>query len=324
MEGLLLLSLALTLLLTLLALTLLRSINHALNSWSTNNWRLTAHPGWVWGEEIAVVTGGAGDIGLAIVAGLLGAGMRVAILDINPLPPAPSLPPIIPHSLSTGSLKIYKCDITSPQEIQSAASLIRDAWPDKKKGPSILINNAGTIQTSLILDKEESDLRRVVDVNMLSHWFTTKVFLPSMIECNKGHILSVASLASYVALPTCVDYSATKAGILAFHEGLGCEIKHIYKAPGVLTSIVLPDFVRTQMTRRYWDEVEAAGGTLLTVKEVADPVLKQIFSRRGGQIIVPRSRTVVSLLRGFPNWMQEFVRDVIGRADRDLKSKWAR
>jgi len=310
-----------TALLALLALSIARSINKALNKWATNNWRITAHPNWVWEKEIAVITGGAGDIGLAVVTGLLARGVRVAILDVRDLPSSPPLPPLVVQSIKEKKLILYKCDVTCPSQIEEAANSIRQTWGSD---PSILINNAGIVRTCLILDKKEKDLRQIVGVNLMSHWFTTKVFLPAMVEKNKGQIVSMASLASYVALPTSVDYSVTKAGVLAFHEGLTCEIKHIYKAPGVMTTIVLPDFVKTQMTRLYWEEVEAAGGALLSVKDVAEPILKQIFSRRGGHIIVPRSRAIVSLMRGFPNWFQEIVRDIIGKANRDLQSRWAR
>jgi NAD(P)-dependent dehydrogenase (short-subunit alcohol dehydrogenase family) len=292
-----------------LGLSIIRSLNRALNVWAMNNWRATANEGWVWDQEVAVVTGGSGDIGRALVQGLTAKGVRVAVLDMQEPP----------HSLQDNEKVVFfKCDITVPAEIAKVGETIQRTLDH----PSILINNAGIIRTTTILDETEDHLRRIVGVNLMAHWFTTKVFLPHMLSQNKGHVVTMASLASYVALPTSVDYSATKAGALAFHEGLACEIKHLYKAPGVMTTIVQPDFVKTQMTKAYWAEVEAAGGLLLTVDQVVDPVLRQIFSRRGGQIIVPQSRAVVSFLRGWPNWLQEVVRDVIGRADRALDSPW--
>lgn len=46
-----------------------------------------------------------------------------------------------------------------------------------------------------------------------------KEFLPSMIKNNHGHIIGLASMASFVAPPAIIDYAATKAAVLAFHEG---------------------------------------------------------------------------------------------------------
>ncbi|KAI0508811.1 NAD(P)-binding protein [Xylaria bambusicola] len=294
-----------------LGLNSLRALNNALNAWSTNNWRITANQDWAWDREVAVVTGGSGDIGQALVEGLISKGVQVAVLDVHELP----------SRLKDNKNVIFvKCDVSSPTEITAAQKLIERTFGP----PSILINNAGIVRTTTILDEPEDHLRRIVGVNLMAHWFTAKVFLPHMLSQNKGHVITMASLAAYVALPTSVDYSATKAGALAFHEGLTCEIKHLYKAPGVMTTIVLPDFVKTNMTKAYWAEVEAAGGLLLGVDQVVDPILKQIFSRRGGQIFVPKSRAVVSSLRGWPNWLQEVVRDVIGRKDRVVDSPLVR
>lgn len=58
-----------------------------------------------------------------------------------------------------------------------------------------------------------------MDVNLLSHWYTVQAFLPSMVESNKGHIIAIASAASFLGVGGLVDYSATKAAVLAFHEG---------------------------------------------------------------------------------------------------------
>ncbi|KAK5625308.1 hypothetical protein RRF57_001024 [Xylaria bambusicola] len=293
----------------LLGLTILRALNNALNAWATNNWCMTTKKDWVWDREVAVVTGGSGDIGQALVEGLVNKGVRVAVLDVHELP----------GRLKNNENVIFvRCDVSVPTEIAAAHNIIERTFGH----PSILINNAGIVRTTTILDEPEDHLRRIVGVNLMAHWFTAKAFLPHMLSQNKGHVVTVASVAAYVALPTSVDYSATKAGALAFHEGLACEIKHLYKAPGVMTTIVLPDFVKTQMTKAYWAEVEAAGGLLLEVDQIVDPILKQIFSRRGGQIFVPKSRAIVSSLRGWPNWLQEIVRDVIGRKDRAVDSPW--
>ncbi|KAI1268137.1 NAD(P)-binding protein [Xylariaceae sp. FL1019] len=295
----------------LLGLSVVRSLNRALNVWAMNNWRVAAHEGWDWENEVAVITGGSGDIGRALVGGLIARGVRVAVLDMEGPPPALK---------DDAKVLFIRCDVSSPDEIARAGNDIRQAFGH----PSILINNAGVIRTTTILDETEEHLRNIVGVNLMAHWFTTKVFLPHMLTRNKGHIITMASLASYIALPTSVDYSATKAGAMAFHEGLACEIKHLYKAPGVMTTLVQPDFVKTQMTKAYWAEVEAAGGLLLTVDQVVQPVLQQIFSRRGGHLIIPKSRAIVTFLRGWPTWLQEIVRDFIGKADRALESPWVK
>lgn len=286
----------------LIGLGVVRTFNAGLNALATNNWRISSAPPngrWDWANEIAVVTGGCGGIGLALVEGLTAKGVRVAVLDIQDPPP----------SLKANAKAFYfKCDVTSLSSVAETADAVR-----KQLGgdPSILINNAGVAKANSILDIPENDLRKVLGVNLMAMWFTVKQFLPAMIKNNKGHIVTVASLASFVALATSIEYSATKAGALAFHEGLGCEIKHIYQAPGIVTTVVHPDFVRTAMTEPYAHMIEKMQ-PMLKISDVSNPILAQIFSGRGAQLCLPPRLTFISTLRGWPSWMQEGLRDVIG------------
>lgn len=71
----------------------------------------------------------------------------------------------------------------------------------------------------MIVSHDDAFLHKIFGVNLLSHFTTVKEFLPDMLKQNKGHIVTVASMASFVAVPGIADYAATKAGALAFHEG---------------------------------------------------------------------------------------------------------
>lgn len=86
----------------------------------------------------------------------------------------------------------------------------------------------------------EASIRRIFSVNIIAPILLTKQFLPSMVKQNHGHIVNVASQASFATQATNVDYGATKAGVLSFHEGLAQELRHLYKAPRVRTRSVTP------------------------------------------------------------------------------------
>ncbi|KAF5566820.1 retinal short-chain dehydrogenase reductase [Fusarium phyllophilum] len=283
-----------------LSLGIVRTINRFLNTMAHNSWRMTAAPGWDWKNEIAVVTGGSSGIGLSIVEKLSAMGIRVAVFDVQDLP----------KQLQTNSrVHFYRCDVTTTESVAEAADAVR-----KELGhPSILINNAGITSPMSILKMPESFLRKIMGVNLMALWYTTQQFLPRMIQLNKGHVITVASIASFVALATAADYSATKAGALAFHESLASEIKHFYKAPNVLTTVVHPNFVRTPLVEGFVDRLERGGVRLLTADDIAKEVVAQIKSRRGGQLIVPKSVDVISGIRGWPTWLQEVVRDAVGK-----------
>lgn len=83
----------------------------------------------------------------------------------------------------------------------------------------LLVNNAGIAKLNTLLDVEDDFLSRIFKVNIISHFILIKKFLPAMLKQQKGHIVSTASVVSYMTGPPLVDCGATKAGILALHEG---------------------------------------------------------------------------------------------------------
>lgn len=286
----------------LFAFGMVRSLNRMLNTWAMNHWRLAAHTGWDWSGEVAVVTGGASGIGEKTVLGLARKGVKVAILDLQP--------PL--QDLDAEGVRYYECDITSAESVHRAAGALRNDLGH----PSILINNAGIQLSKPILDTEIASVRKVFEVNTISHWTMVKEFLPYMIQVNKGHIVTIASIASFVALPSGLDYAASKASSLAFHEGLSCELRNIYKAPGVMTSIIHPNFVQTPLIEDLQDRLKENGVVFLSSEVVAAEVLAQIFKCRGGQVIIPERESIISTLRAWPNWMQELLRDQLIEKDR--------
>ena len=97
-------------------------------------------------------------------------------------------------------------------------------------------------------------------------------------------------------------------------EGLTQEIKHIYKTPGVLSTVVHPYWVATPMVGGYEGFLEKTQGKLLRPENVGKRVVDQILSCRGGQVIIPDSLKTAPGIRGYPNWLQELVRDhLIGK-----------
>lgn len=71
---------------TLLKIGLFFEANNLLNTWARNNWRIRNKEKWDWPNEVAVVTGGAGGIGVLVVEGLAKKGVQVAVLDLVELP----------------------------------------------------------------------------------------------------------------------------------------------------------------------------------------------------------------------------------------------
>ncbi|KAH9861201.1 hypothetical protein IAQ61_010938 [Plenodomus lingam] len=274
-------------------------LNSALNRLAANRWGWKSDKSqWVWDKEVAVVTGGSGGIGACVVKRLVSQGVKVAVLDVSPLE----------ASFTTEDrkcIRYYKCDITSRDNIREAAHAIRSDLGC----PSILINNAGIGNAYTILDVPPASLQKLFDINLLSHWSTVQEFLPDMIAKKKGHIMSVASLASFVAFAGAVDYACTKAALLAFHEGLTQEIKHRYKCPEIKTSIVHPSWTKSAITSHPTLQagLKSVGAKLLEPEDVASAMVNQILAAKSGQLVLGPALT--KRIRALPLWLQEILRD---------------
>lgn len=206
-------------------------------------------------------------------------------------------------------VKYYSCDITDPATVYATGRKITA----ELGAPTILVNNAGILAAHTILGTSDEYLRRIFDVNVLSNWYTLKAFLPEMVKANKGHIITIASAASYVGVAGLADYTATKAAVLAFHESLNQELKHHYKAPNVLTTSVHPNWVRTPLMAPVEKELKQQGSVITEPSAVADAVLERVVGCTGGQVFLPNTIGRVTSLRGYPNWLQEKVRDNVSK-----------
>jgi NAD(P)-dependent dehydrogenase (short-subunit alcohol dehydrogenase family) len=275
---------------TLFYLAAARWLNSRLSRRAVNN---RVSDVYTWPLEIAVVTGGSGGIGGHIAQLLAEAGLKaVVVLDIQPLTYTP--PP---------NLHFYTCDITSPSTLSAVASAIRS----EIGSPTILINNAGVARGNTVLESSPHDIRFTFDVNTLSHFWTTKEFLPHMVAANHGMVVTVASFASWIAAPNMVDYAASKAAAQAFHQGLAAELATRYAAPRVRTVLVNQGYTRTALFEGYRSE-SAFVAPALHPATVAEAVVGQVLSGESGQVVVPGLGNVLSGMAGWPLWVQDGVR----------------
>lgn len=162
----------------------------------------------------------------------------------------------------------------------------------------MLINNAGVARGKTILDTTERDLNLTFKVNTFAHYYLTQEFLPHMISTNHGMIVTVASLAGHVTAPSMVDYAASKAAAVAFHEGLSAELVTHYKAPRVRTVLMCQGYTRTAL-------FEGFGGNSLYPETVAEEIVKAVLGGKSKHLMLPEAAWAVApRLRGFPVWLQ--------------------
>ncbi|XP_060631464.1 retinol dehydrogenase 10 [Anolis sagrei] len=138
----------------------------------------------------------------------------------------------------------YTCDVSKRENVYTTAEKVR-----KEVGEvSVLVNNAGVVSGHHLLECPDELIERTMMVNCHAHFWTTKAFLPKMLELNHGHIVTVASSLGLFSTAGVEDYCASKFGAVGFHESLSHELKAAEK-DGIKTTLVCPYLVDTGMFR---------------------------------------------------------------------------
>lgn len=190
------------------------------------------------------------------------------------------------------------------------ADAIRTACAEVKSAvgnPTVLINNAGFARGKNILETTDNDLRLTFQINSMCHYQLAREFLPDMVANNHGMVITVASLAAYVTAPKLVDYAASKAAALAFHEGLQAEIATVFEAPKIRTVVVCQGYTKTAL----FEGFNRGDGFIeypLDPETVAEAIVKAVLKGRSDHICLPKGNSLISGLAGWPIFMQGSIR----------------
>ncbi|MFP3090081.1 SDR family oxidoreductase [Treponema sp. TIM-1] len=187
-------------------------------------------------SKIILITGGANGIGRFLARELAERGGRVVAWDLN----QEALRTLEDEGRERGLfIKGRVCDITDREAVYAAAKALT-----AELGPvDILVNNAGVVSGSSFLETPDEKLIKTMEVNSISHFWTCKAFLPSMIARNSGHLVTISSAAAFIGVRGLADYSASKFASFGFHESLRMELRSQKSA--VKTTVVCPFFIDT-------------------------------------------------------------------------------
>jgi all-trans-retinol dehydrogenase (NAD+) len=250
----------------------------------------------------ALVTGGASGLGRLMAKKLAAAGARVTIWDINQanLDKVVAELAAIPGSQPHGVV----CDVSQREQVYRSAAETTAAG-----GPvDILINNAGIVSGKDFLDLSDQQIEATFDINVLALFWTGKAFLPSMIERNRGHIVTIASASGLIGVARLADYSASKWAAIGFDESLRVELRKV--APRIMTTVICPYYIDTGMFRG----VKSRFPLLLPIlaeEVVAERIVRAI---RGDQrrLIMPWLCYLVPVIRFLPVPLFDWVANFLG------------
>lgn len=186
-------------------------------------------------NTIAVITGAASGIGLAIANKLSDLKIRLALLDLDET----KLLQI--KSQLKSETTIFPVDVTVEADVKK----VIDAIEIKYGRIDILINSAGiTGKTNLKSHETETDnLKKVFDINFMGSYYTSKYVLPVMMKNNYGRILHISSIAGKEGNAGMLAYSASKAAVIAMTKVQGKE----YAETGITINSIAPAVIRTAL-----------------------------------------------------------------------------
>jgi NAD(P)-dependent dehydrogenase (short-subunit alcohol dehydrogenase family) len=207
--------------------------------------------------SVAVVTGGAGGIGLAAARRFAQLGLRVCIADtdMNRLDAAANE---VAAAATNGAddVLIVETDVSNAEHLRRLHRAVNDRFG----GTDVLMNNAG-IQPGSGIFGPAANWERIIAVNLSGAILGTQIFAPSMIERGRpGLIINTGSKQGITTPPGDPAYNVSKAGLKAFTEALQHELRNTPDCQ-VSAHLLIPGFVFTGLTARGRTEKPAGAWT---------------------------------------------------------------
>lgn len=206
-------------------------------------------------DKVAVVTGGASGIGLALCTRFAREGAHVVLSDLDQ-------DACDRHAAPIGAFPVA-ADVGREEDIANLVS----ATVDRFGRIDLFVSNAG-IAIDGGIDTPTNKWQKIIGVNLMSEVFAARYAIPHMLEQGSGYLLNVASAGGLLVIPDTVSYTVTKHAAIGFTEWLAV----MYGDRGVGVSVLCPAAVRTPILEGKDDTPE--GKDAITTDELADIVME--------------------------------------------------
>jgi 3-oxoacyl-[acyl-carrier protein] reductase len=212
-------------------------------------------------NRVALVTGGAGGIGLATAHRLAAEGADVLIADVDAAAAAGAAAEIAERSgrraLGLG------VDVRSEADVQRAV----DAAVSELGGLDVVVNNAGITRDATLRTLTLADWQAVIEVGLQGTMLVTRAASLVMRERKRGSIVNISSISGKVGMIGQVNYSAAKAGVVGLTKAAAKELAH----HGVRVNAIQPGLVRTPMTEALRADIWEQKMSEIPMRRAAEP-----------------------------------------------------
>jgi NAD(P)-dependent dehydrogenase (short-subunit alcohol dehydrogenase family) len=194
-------------------------------------------------NRVAIITGGGGGIGGAIVQRFAREGAKLAVADIDAQAAKASAANVAANGADSMAIA---ADVTDKKSVDGMVKATLDRWGRI----DILINVAGGADRKPVVDMTAADWDHIVEMNLKSVFLCSQAVLPAMLKQRYGKIVNISSIYGFTGNATRSSYAAAKAGVAAFTKSLALEVVK----EGININAVAPGRVSTPRVRSHYSD----------------------------------------------------------------------
>ena len=188
--------------------------------------------------KVAVVTGAARGIGLAISKKFLEEGYRIAILDID----QKTLSQTMKQDFDTNNVLGLECDVSELDQVDQSVNRVVEQFGRN----DVLVNNAGIAEFKPMLETSYEEWSRILAVNLNGPFICTQACAPFMLKNEGGSIVNIASISGLRASTLRIAYGTSKAALMHLTKQQAAELGN----KGVRVNAIAPGPVDTAMAKK--------------------------------------------------------------------------
>lgn len=211
--------------------------------------------------KVAVITGGSRGIGRAIAMKMAENGADIAVIYAGREDAAGE---VANYAKELGvSAECYKCDVSDFEKTKETINAIIQ----KFGGIDILVNNAGITADKLVMQMNEDDFDRVVNVSLKGAFNMIRHTYMQFAKKRKGRIINISSVSGITGNAGQANYSSAKAGIIGLTKSVARELS----LRNVTCNAIAPGFIETDMTDKLPQNIKEQAVAAIPLKRMGSP-----------------------------------------------------